>query len=52
MCDTYVNDKTVSRDTNMILKTLQCIETRKQLGHCVVFDKEGHCNVPGMSKHP
>jgi len=48
MCDTYTPDPTLSRDANAILKEMRCIETRRQLGHCIVFDKDGSCNVAGI----
>ena len=47
MGDTYVPNPTLSTDANAILKEMRCIETRRQIGHCIVI-KDGRCNVAGL----
>lgn len=48
MCDTYKYDPALSVGENKILAKLECQENNRQLGHCIVFDKNGRCNVPGL----
>lgn len=45
MCDTYRDDPELSKDANAILKRMECIETNRQIGHCVVRMKDGRWNI-------
>lgn len=49
MCH-YEYNPELSKDTNAVMKRLQCMEIRRQIGHCIVYDKNGNCNVPGITK--
>ena len=51
MCDTYRDDPTLSRDANAILRQMDCLENRRQLGHCVVW-VHGRGNVAGIIVGP
>ena len=48
MCDDYVPNPELTKDTNAILKQLACNETRRQLGHCIVWSPTSGWNVPGV----
>lgn len=50
MCNSYQEDPTLSKDTNVILARLYCMENRRVLGHCLMKRVDsGEYNVIGVT---